>query len=245
MPETGNNTKTASLTTASLPTISIRYKPGGFCFLEKPSELMSAEELEAYCQKTDFESIPNSNAFILEYASNFVVLPKELDPAYYFRFHFPEIRQVGIQALMLSDQKQQVVFDLPLKHQELYQSYFSQTPLLCLPLCFAEFAMSQSSGQTHYLVYLHRNLLMIFAAKAGILSYANRFDIASEEAAAYFVLSIQQVFDTGSRCSLITENEAAEAVQRLLEPHFEQIDTYLLDKDLPLFISTLSEQLNL
>ncbi len=206
---------------------------------------MSAEELEVYCQKNALNAKPDPGAFILEYASNFLVLPKELDPAYYFKFHFPEISRPFIQVLMLSDQKQQVVFELPQKHSELYRNYFLQIPLLCLPLCFAEFVMGHSSRQTHCLFYLHQNLLMVFAARDGALSYANRFDIVTDEAAAYFILSIQQVFDTGSRCSLCTEKEPAGALQVLLEPHFEQIDAYLLDRDLPLFISTLSGQLKL
>ncbi len=206
---------------------------------------MSVEELESCCQKNTLPSKPDPGAYILEYASNFVVLPKELDPSFYFKFHFPEISRPTIQVLMLSDQKQQVVFELPQKHNELYRNYFPQIPLLCLPLCFAEFVMNQSSGQAHCLVYLDQNLLMVFAARDGVLSYANRFDIASDEAAAYFILSIQHVFDTGSRCSLCTEKEPAGSLQALLEPHFEQFDNYILDRDLPLFISTLSGQLSL
>ncbi|MDD2618687.1 MAG: DUF3822 family protein [Bacteroidales bacterium] len=206
---------------------------------------MSAEELEAFCQKNNLRSIPDPKAFILEYASNFLVLPKELDPSFYFNFHFPEIKQPFIQALPLSDQKQQLVFDLPPKHQELYRKYFPQTPLICLPLCFAEYVMEHSPKHSHCLIYLHQNLLMVFAAKAGILTYANRFDAGSREAAAYFILSIQQVFDTGSSCSLCTEKEPAEDLQALLEPHFEQIDTYFLDRDLHLFISTPGGQLSI
>lgn len=240
MPETGNKN-----TTASFSTISIRYTPGGFCFLDRPSQIMSEEELRNYCQKNNLQSKPYHGSIILEYASNFLVLPKELEPSFYFKFHFPEISRPTIQALMLSDQKQQVVFELPQKHNDLYRNYFPQTPLLCLPLCFAEFVIGHSSRQTHCLFYLHQNLLMVFAAHDGTLSYANRFDIFSNEAAAYYILSIQKVFDTGSRCSLCTEKEPAEALQALLEPHFEQIDTYLLDSDLRIFISTLSGQLKL
>ncbi|MBP8981943.1 MAG: DUF3822 family protein [Bacteroidales bacterium] len=240
MPVTGSNT-----TTASFPTISIRYTPGGFSFLEKPSELFSAEALETYCKNNSLQSTRDTGSFILEYASNFLILPKELDPAYYFKFHFPEISGPTIQTLMLSDQKQQVVFELPQKHSELYQNYFPQTPLLCLPLCFAEFVMGHSSGRTHCLFYLHQNLLMVFAARRGVLSYANRFDVVTDDAAAYFILSIRQVFETGGHCSLCTEKEPAGALQALLEPHFEQIDAYLLDRDLHLFISTLSGQIKL
>ncbi len=206
---------------------------------------MSAEALEAYCKNNTLPSARDTGSFILEYASHFLILPKELDPAYYFKFHFPEITGPTIQTLMLSDQKQQLVFELPQKHSELYQNYFPQTPLLCLPLCFAEFVLDHSSRQTHCLFYVHRNLLMVFAARGGVLSYANRFDIVTDEAAAYFILSIQQIFDIGGHCSLCTEKEPAGALQTLLEPHFEQIDTYLLDKDLHLFISTLSGQLKL
>jgi|LSQX01.1.fsa_nt_gb hypothetical protein len=240
MPETGNKN-----TTASFSNISIRYTPGGFCFLERPSEQISAEELEGYCHKNNLQSKPDPKAFVLEYASNFLVLPKELDPSFYFNFHFPEIKQPFIQALPLSDQKQQLVFDLPPKHQELYRKYFPQSPLICLPLCFAEYVMEQSPKQTHCLIYLHQNLLMVFAAKTGTLRYANRFEAGSPEAAAYFILSIQQVFDTGSSCSLCTEKEPAEALENLLKPHFEQIDTYFLDRDLHLFISTPCGQLSI
>lgn len=206
---------------------------------------MSAGELEAYCQKTKIIQKQDPQTLILEYAVDFLVLPKELEASFYFNFHFPDIRHPNIQQHLLSDRKQQVIFDLPPERQAIYQTYFPDSRLLSLPWCLAEFAMDRSQKAEHYLMYFHQNHLLLFAAKAGKLIFANRFEVASPEAAVYFVLSVQQVFEIGKQGSLCTENEPADDLQALLEPYFDSLDTYLIDRDWALFVPANKPELKL
>lgn len=193
--------------------------------MNRPERYFSVADFEQECERQHLVGTTEVTLKVIFHTEHFLILPKQVDESFFFHFHYPDQKQAVLRSKLLSDGSQKIVYDIEAALEQTAQAMMPKHTLLPDAFLFAEYALKNASKEPMCFVYHDESGMQIFAAQNGKLTFANRFDAATEEEKRYFILGVQHVLGDIDTCLLCTLSTSNDELKNLIEPYFKHLET--------------------
>jgi len=229
--------------TATAIKLSILAYPDGFIFYETANNGLQTYKLEINANVDFPDALEefvltqgwneiNSKITINEHVLRFAIFPSEIksenEIRKMFDFIYSPITNNTLITSNLSDNKQQICFEIPQKRIESYNNIFKQYILNSDSQLISEFLINKTETQKEQILFcnIYKKGMQIFISQENKIIFANSFGIKSTEEITYFVLRCIEQLNLDPfkiECNICSDVETRKAVIESLRPYLKNL----------------------